>query len=212
MNRKHLMTLLAFALIVFFEWVLLVKGHIHCSDYPVLGFLYVVCLLISSLIFIFACILVLFNCDSKGLTAKMIERWQPDFVMLNRNGDSRSDVCELEMQTFRPCPAYHNEGMFSGWIEHGDSATVYNSYGLVLGHLSGPDSSALRKWAGRGAVPYVGYFYQQNHVLHGKLRAVLPCNEAFLREELCRAYRWVNAALGDEYNLPSAISWVMPDE
>lgn len=146
-------------------------------------------------------------------TAKMIVCTEPQYMMLNRPGDPKNDICEFDMATVRHYASfYYNEGMFSGWIVPGRPATVYNSYGRVVGCLSDHDSDSFRVWCASQPLPFVGYIYKFNHKLYGKLRAVRPCNETFLRDSICDCFRWVNAALGDEYNLPSAISWVMPDD
>lgn len=135
----------------------------------------------------------------------------PSFHMINREGDSREDEWHTYIAGLPHHASKYDIGGFTGWIENDSLNThdskamaIYNSAGKQLGYIPAKELTDYRDWSDAKPLPCMGFIYEDEDHLRGRVKILLPCNEEFLQTEFNRYAQWVYDNYGVEY-LPKSM-------
>lgn len=157
----------------------------------------VICFLLASLIKA--------SPKSSGKNTDGLKR-RPVLQMLNRKGDVHEDEWHTYLAGLPHHASKYDIGGFSGWVEADynnkydrNAMGVYNSFGKLLGYIPAKEVLDYRAWCGAKPQPCVGFIYNEDGQLRGRVKILRPCNEDFLQTEFSRYLQWVNDNYGKEY-------------
>ena len=166
----------------------------------------------TAVAFICFCLASLFKVSSKssGRNTDGLKR-KPVLQILNREGDVHEDEWHTYIAGLPHHASKYDIGGFSGWVEADynnkydrNAMGVYNSFGKLLGYIPAKEVLDYRVWCGVEPQPCVGFIYNEDGQLRGRVKILRPCNEDFLQTEFSRYLQWVNDNYGEEY-LPKTL-------
>lgn len=131
----------------------------------------------------------------------------PSIKLLDRPGDRFADSYGTIIAGVRYRCDETDEGGFTGFIvpdpdnEADSRAMAVCSFDRLLGYIPEKDLDEFITWCDGKPVPCVGYIFVDDGTgdVRGRVKAFLPCNAKFLRDEFSRYIQWLNDERGEEF-------------
>lgn len=127
------------------------------------------------------------------------------FRFLNRKGDSVDDEWYSAIAGLMHHSSKSDIGGFCGYIAN-DSGNEVDPDAMaictetkVVGYIPAKDLKSYRKWCGGKTVPCMGYLFEEDGYIRGRVKALLPCNADFIKNEFERYADWIVENWGEEY-------------
>lgn len=131
---------------------------------------------------------------------------KPALRMLDREGDPDEDEWFTYIAGVPHHATKYQIGGFCGWVAHEEgnkydpyAMGVYNSKGKLLGYIPAKDVKQYRAWCDAEPQPCVGFIYEEDGQLRGRVKVLRPCNAEFLQTEFQRFVNWINNNYGRAY-------------
>lgn len=150
--------------------------------------------------------------QNQSKTSSSTRQSKPVIKMLNREGDVQEDEWHTYIAGLSHHASKYNIGGFTGIVANDvnntrfpDAMGVYNSSGKLLGYIPAKDLNEYREWCDAMPQPCVGFIFEEDGELRGRVKILRPCNEEFIQQEFTRYLQWVNDNYGKKY-LPPTMS------
>lgn len=172
---------------------------------------------IVAVVCLFVMLKIKFGGSDKIQSPALVQSPKPIIKMLNRDGDVHEDEWHTYIAGVNHHASKYDIGGFCGYVANDptnahdpDAMGVYNSF-KMLGYISAKELKDYRRWCDAGAMPCVGFVFLEDGQMHGLIKVLKPCNNAFLETEFSRYLQWVKDNYGSEY-LPKNLTMILEIE